>query len=56
MNKKTIIIWYASFVMTALPLNSVINPILYEEVIREKITHNTREKLGELATSSAHDG
>ena len=44
--------WYASFVMTALPLNSVINPTLYEKAIREKITH-TLEKLRKLLTSSA---
>ena len=30
--------WYASFAMTVLPLNSVINPLVYDKALRELIT------------------
>ena len=44
--------WYASFVMTTLPLNSVINPIIYERVIGKTITH-TLEKSRKVLKSGA---
>ena len=36
--------WYASFTMTVLPLNSVINPLVYDKAIMEQ----AKRKLGQL--------
>ena len=50
-------LWYASFTMTVLPLNSVINPILYDkemqEILKRKLNKlNLKEKMVTLCTTA----
>ena len=49
-------LWYASFTMTVLPLNSVINPILYDKGMQEMLKRkldklNLKEKIVTLYTT-----
>ena len=45
--------WYASFAMTVLPLNSVVNPVVYDKALEEFIERHVRKTVAAVKFSSS---
>ena len=45
--------WYATFTMVALPINSVINPLLYDNTLKDMVTNKFKDLANEVGMTKS---